>query len=308
MDAYTKKTMDWLNTRYKECDSATGIYIAHQPIYGFRKGFCDYGYVFRYVVTVSILKALSGLKFNSFLDAGGSEGYTAFLVKNIFKAEVKNCDISEEACKRAREIFGVDSDQADIQNLPYADGRFDVLLCSETLEHVEDQNNAAHELLRVARNAVVITVPHESEAIIGNNIKNNAVHGHIHYFDLKSFNFLEKEGYKIISIKTLSPYLGILRLLIDARPIDNITPIAAPRSLVNIYNQSVPVLKLLFNKRSAAFLVKLDAVLCKYTSAYKGIIFIILKDENSLIHNSKSVSPLRAIELTVPYYHLKDKD
>lgn len=305
MDAYTQKTMEWLDARYKNYDSSTGIYIAHQPIYGFRKGFCEHGYVFRYVVTTGILKTLSGLKFNSFLDVGGSEGYTAFLVKNIFGVEVKNCDLSGEACKRAGEIFGIDSDQADIQNLPYANGRFDVLLCSETLEHVEDPYQAINELLRVAQNAVVITVPHESKAAVDDNIKNNAVHGHIHYFDLNSLDFLKAEGYKIIGIKTLSPFLGILRLLVDARPFDNETPIAAPKMLINAYNRSVPVLKLIFNKRSAAFLVKLDEVICKHTPAYKGIIFIIVKEEEYLIRRNKNVSPLRIIELSVPYYYLK---
>jgi hypothetical protein len=144
--------------------------------------------------------------------------------------------------------------------------------------------------------------------IIDDNIKNNAVHGHIHYFYLKSFDYLKEDGYKIIGIKTLSPLLGVSRLLIDARPLDNTTPIVAPKLLINVYNTSIPILRLLLNKRCAGFLVKLDAFICKYTSSYKGIIFVIFKKETSLIHNRKKVTPLKVIELTVPYYYLENWD
>jgi SAM-dependent methyltransferase len=50
---------------------------------------------------------------------------------------------------------------ADVVNLPYADGSFDVVVCSEVLEHVSDNKAAVTELVRVLKpgGELVVTVP-----------------------------------------------------------------------------------------------------------------------------------------------------
>lgn len=138
---------------------------------------------------IQIMKALSHLQFDSLLDVGGAEGYKAAMVRSIFKAKVKSVDLSAEACKRAKEIFDIDGEAIDIHQLPFKDQEFDVVLCSETLEHVTDIEKATDELMRVCKKAVVITVPHESEEFIAYNIKNNIPHAHIHCLNLNSFDF-----------------------------------------------------------------------------------------------------------------------
>jgi SAM-dependent methyltransferase len=45
--------------------------------------------------------------------------------------------------------------------LPYPDRAFDVVVATEVLEHLHDPSGAVRELLRVARKAVILTVPHE---------------------------------------------------------------------------------------------------------------------------------------------------
>ena len=51
--------------------------------------------------------------------------------------------------------------QADITNLPFSDGSFDVVICSEVLEHIEDNQTAVAELVRVLKPGgdLVVTVP-----------------------------------------------------------------------------------------------------------------------------------------------------
>ncbi|MHB8829260.1 MAG: class I SAM-dependent methyltransferase [Syntrophales bacterium] len=51
--------------------------------------------------------------------------------------------------------------QANIANLPFADGFFDVVICSEVLEHIEDDKTAVSELLRVLKKGgeLVVSVP-----------------------------------------------------------------------------------------------------------------------------------------------------
>jgi len=51
--------------------------------------------------------------------------------------------------------------QADVTKLPFADGSFDVVICSEVLEHIQDNRTAVAELVRVLKPGgdLVVTVP-----------------------------------------------------------------------------------------------------------------------------------------------------
>jgi SAM-dependent methyltransferase len=277
MDEYTRKTKAWLDERFKLYDNQ-GIYIAHQPIYGFQKGHCEkfQPILSRYVPTYQIMKALSHIEFRSLLDVGGAEGYKAVLAREIFGIEVRNSDLSEEACKRAEEIFNVNSDPVDIHKLPYKDNQFDVVLCSEALEHVTDFPKAIAELVRVAARAVVITVPHDNREVIEDNLRKEKVHGHIRVFDIESFNFLKTKGYRILNKKMLSPYtyLPILSRFLD-------------------------------RKLMVALLTSFDEFASKILPSYGGILVIILKN-NGTFHRRKngSVSAYRILNFAVPEYYL----
>ena len=118
MDQYTQRTKLWLDERFRKYDEQ-GIYFAHQPIYGFRKDHCDPGYIYQHINTYNIIKALSHIEFDSLLDVGGAEGNTAYIAQQIFSVKVRTSDLSEEACLRARDIFHIDSDPADIHKILY---------------------------------------------------------------------------------------------------------------------------------------------------------------------------------------------
>jgi SAM-dependent methyltransferase len=309
VDDYTKKTRDWLEKRFRQVDE-NGIYYAHQPIYGFRKGHCDPGPLNRFIATYHILKTLSHIEFNSLLDVGGAEGYTAFLVRELFHAKVKTSDLSLEACKRTKEIFSIDSQPADIHNLPYKDNAFDVVLSSETLEHVTDVRRATHELLRVCKKALVITVPYEPQETIDQNIREKTPHAHIHGFDLNTFNFLKSEGYRIFSRKIRSSYLKIPFLLVEALPgtvAFHLGKRMYPKIFLHSYILVIPILQKIFGKKTAAFLVHLDNFIAQSLSLYNGILFLILREENCHTKNKrKSISVRRIMDLVVPYHYLPD--
>ncbi len=301
MDNYTENTMHWLNIRYRKTDNE-GIYFAHQPIYGFRKGHSEPGLVNRYTITFQIMRALSHLQFNSLLDVGGSEGYKAALIRSIFNGKVRSCDLSIEACNRAKEIFNIDGEPVNIKSLPYGDNEFDVVLCSETLEHVPNFQEATKELIRVCKKAAVITVPHEQKSDIKRNIKEKIPHAHIHSFDTRSFDFCLPIVSRIISRKMFSSFLRIPFAFVDA---EKRQKTKKPQIFLNIYNSLVPVFKVIFGKRAACFLIEIDDLFSNSIASYSGIIIIILKSHECYSekkHKSNLISQI--MDFKVPYHYI----
>ncbi|MFX1394282.1 MAG: class I SAM-dependent methyltransferase [Promethearchaeota archaeon] len=303
MDEYTQKTKIWLDERFKNYDDK-GIYFAHQPIYGFRRGHSEAGIIGRYIITYQIMKMLSHLKFNSLLDVGGAEGYKAYVVRIIFGVDVKNSDLSEEACKRAKEIFDIDSDPVEIQNLPYKSNQFDVVLCSETLEHVSNFHKAVYELLRVASKAVVITIPHQTKEVIDDIIKRKIPHGHIHNFTFKSFDFLKANNYNIIYKKMYNWYFSLLNSLIDGTPMEDKEK-KLEKFIASVYNPLLPILKMIIGRKITGFLIKLDGIICKLIPLFHHFLIVILKNEEKLVNKSiQKISPYRIMNIKVPYHYL----
>lgn len=305
MDIYTDDTRNWLDDRFKRTDEE-GIYFAHQPIYGFRKGHSEPGIIVRYIITYQILKALSHLKFSSLLDVGGAEGYKAALIRKIFNVYVRSVDLSKEACSRAKEIYGIDSEQVDSHRLPYQDNEFDIVLCSETLEHVHNLQESTLELVRVCRNAVIITVPHESKKRVEDNLRKKIPHGHIHSLDTSSFDFARPAASEIISRRYHNPFIKVIATMADAMKRNSINNYS--KFIVNIFNFFVPIFSAIFRERSINWLIKLDDYISNTVPSYSGIIFIIIKDKKSYsTPPSKEVSMKEILEFNVPYYYLGQK-
>lgn len=77
-------------------------------------------------------------------------------------------DLSPTMLGRARRRLGNDVEllQGSADQLPFEDNTFDVVLCTEVLEHVVDPNRVVRELMRVARPGARVVVSIPNEAII----------------------------------------------------------------------------------------------------------------------------------------------
>ncbi|MBS1783160.1 MAG: methyltransferase domain-containing protein [Bacteroidetes bacterium] len=298
MDQYTKETRNTVDERFGM--NREGVYYAHQPIYGYRTPFAAGSNISRYMVTKSILNAFSKFSFNSFIDIGGAEGYTANIVRQLFNVQVQSTDLSENACKMAGEIFGINATPCDIHNLPFSDGEFEATLCSETIEHVTDYKIAIYELLRITKNILIITVPHETPEIVAENILNKVPHGHIHYFDVNTLDYLKNEGYSISHEKTLSPFLIVPRVLAESRKKEG------QSTIYRIYNKLTPIFRKIFGLRTANWLTNIDASLCRITGTYGGITFAITKQNEApkAIHTFKKFKSQDFTNITVPLHQL----
>lgn len=296
MDNYTTTTKQTLEDRYRL--ASEGVYFSHQPIYGYRSAHSSTSCIARYMITKSILNALNQYAFTSFADIGGAEGYTANLVKHLFKAEVTTTDLSENACKMAKEIFNINAIPADIHNLPFKDKEFEAVLCSETLEHVTDYQKAINELLRITGKVLIITVPHETEEIVAQNIALNIPHAHIHYFDIHSLDYLKNSVHRFKFEKTLSPLLIIPRVIAEAfkKPANKIH--------YRLYNYFTPFFKSIFGIKTANWLTNLDTKISKMFSLYNGITFIIEKEDNTSTPAYPAITADMFTHIKVPEHHL----
>ncbi len=306
MDSYTNETKKWLDERFRQTTN-DGIYYAHQPIYGFGDKHCEPFVINRYSITYHIMKELSKISFHSLLDVGGAEGYKAALARHLFNCEVQSCDLSSEAVKRAKDIFNVDGKTIDIHNLPFDDNSFDVVLCSETLEHVKDLEKATMELIRVCKKLVVITVPYESQEIVEQNIRENIPHAHIHALDKNSFDFTKSIIKKITFKRILHPILNLPSAVVEATKKESSNSSYSSLS-VSIYNKLLPLFKLFSNKYTASLLIKIDEYLSKKNVSFSGIMFVLYKQENTnkLFINTKRITPKHILNFTVPHYYTKN--
>ncbi len=271
MDNYTDKTKPFLEERFGE--TVEGVYFSHQPIYGYRSKYSASSNISRYMITKSILNAVNEYSFKTFVDIGGAEGYTAFVVRQLFNVSVMSTDLSENACRMAKEIFNIDAQACDIHKLPFQNNQFDIVLCSETIEHVTDYKLAIKELLRITKNVLIITVPHESPEEVEANIRNNVPHGHIHYFDTQTLDYLKSEGYSLRAEKTLSPFLIVPRVIAEA------TNKSKKGILYSLYNLCTPVFRAIFGAKTAIRLTNADSWFCKTFKKYRGITFVIEKEK-----------------------------
>jgi ubiquinone/menaquinone biosynthesis C-methylase UbiE len=87
----------------------------------------------------------------AFLDAGCGDGrYLAALADELPHRRA-GLDLSERILETARARVDADFRQGNLEALPFADGEFDLVLCSQVIEHVLDPDAAAAELVRVLR-------------------------------------------------------------------------------------------------------------------------------------------------------------
>jgi len=99
------------------------------------------------------------------LDLGCGPGN---LLERLEGGRVVGFDLSDyllaQARARVQGRAGFEVIKGDAERLPFPDGSFDRIVCSEVLEHVEKPEQVLREMRRVARSGarVVITVPNET--------------------------------------------------------------------------------------------------------------------------------------------------
>jgi SAM-dependent methyltransferase len=100
----------------------------------------------------------------AFLDAGCGDGrYVAALAAELPPRRA-GVDLSERILATARaRVADADFRQASLEELPFADGEFDLVLCSQVIEHVPEAGHAVDELARVLRHGGTLIISTDNE-------------------------------------------------------------------------------------------------------------------------------------------------
>ncbi len=102
---------------------------------------------------LDIEKQLASVPYGDLLDVGCGTGYLIDLLAKDRPARYRGLDLSGEMIKmaRAKQIPGAEFSEGTADRLPWADGSFDVVTCSQSFHHYPDPEKAMAEALRVLR-------------------------------------------------------------------------------------------------------------------------------------------------------------
>jgi ubiquinone/menaquinone biosynthesis C-methylase UbiE len=163
----------------------------------------------------------------SLLDVGCGEGVLAQRWARRWQAlEILAVDrepLSAEWQRRAQPNLRFDV--ADACALPFADGEFDVVCGIELLEQVPAATLALAELVRVARSAVLVSVPREPLWRVLNVLRGAYVGwlgnppGHVNHFSRRTFVSLAAEHGRVREVRCPLPWtIVLIEVAPDAAP------------------------------------------------------------------------------------------
>lgn len=128
------------------------------------------------------------------LDAGCGEGFVhRGLVARGVRARWTGIDVSPGAIAFAasRDTTGGTWKVADLHATGYPDASFDLVLCSQVLEHIAAAEQVRDELGRLTRRWLLLTVPLEPwfrrVCAVAVGLRIGADPGHVHFWDAAAF-------------------------------------------------------------------------------------------------------------------------
>ena len=110
-----------------------------------------------------LLAQVKEIRPHAILDVGAGEGFTLEMFReNHIGERLEGIEYMDEALKFAKRLHPqVKIKKGNIYELPYAANSFDLVICNEVLEHLDDPKKALNELKRVAKKYLILSVPNE---------------------------------------------------------------------------------------------------------------------------------------------------
>lgn len=122
----------------------------------------------RYKVIKNVIEGNDQKSSLNILDLGCGKGrYLKHLVVDFPKNSYYAVDLSTNVMKYFSELTGVEKQQGNLTNIPYANDRFDIVYTCEALEHAVDTERAISEMARVTKTGGTIVVVDKNKEMYG---------------------------------------------------------------------------------------------------------------------------------------------
>jgi SAM-dependent methyltransferase len=152
---------------------------------------------------------------SSILEIGIGEGFlSGYLSEKLPTVRFFGVDSSEAALARVRRLFPrIETRVRDACDLSGLDGPFDLVLCAEVLEHLEEPAQALDAIAALRPRRALLTVPHEpffrlsnlasgaNLARLGNDPE------HVQQFGPRSFRELLSGRFDVLALERSYPWL-----------------------------------------------------------------------------------------------------
>ncbi len=162
----------------------------------------------------TIVAITRSLPTSTILDAGCAEGFVSQrLLEEWPGAQVVGIDVDIGALTRGQRLNPVTRfGSGDITSLPFKDKSFDLVICTEVLEHLPHPESALSELQRMTRRYCLLSVPHEpffrlSNLMRGKNISRLGDDvDHYHHWGALAFRRLTNHYFHPVSSRFPFPW------------------------------------------------------------------------------------------------------
>jgi ubiquinone/menaquinone biosynthesis C-methylase UbiE len=169
--------------------------------------------------TNTLVKLIKPLTIESILDVGAGEGFTlARLAEENIGKKREGIEYVDEAIELGKKVNpDVNIKKGNIYELPYKDNSFELVICTEVLEHLDHPDQGMGELVRVSSKYLLLTVPNEPFFTIqrflrGKNILKLGAHPeHLQLWTSSAFErFVKKYAVNLVVKKHPFPWTMVL--------------------------------------------------------------------------------------------------
>jgi len=164
-----------------------------------------------------LLAQVKEIRPHAILDVGAGEGFTLEMFReNHIGERLEGIEYMDEALKFAKKLHPqVKIKKGNIYELPYAANSFDLVICNEVLEHLDDPKKALNELKRVTKKYLILSVPNEplftiQRILRGKNVGKLGAHPeHIQHWTSGAFEKFVASVLTVKDAKTPLPWTMI---------------------------------------------------------------------------------------------------
>lgn len=153
------------------------------------------------------------------LDVGCGEGFSLINLRRSKIGKVyEGVDYSHDAIRLGKKLYPkLNIKLGNIYDLAYKNSAFDLVICTEVLEHLKKPHEALSEIKRVAKKYIIFSVPNEPFFILANLLRGKYLGTfgnhpeHVNHWTSGTFKrFLRKNGLKISCMRHPFPWTMVL--------------------------------------------------------------------------------------------------